>query len=96
MAKGDLINLKPHFKKEDGDKLPCDGEAGDLYVFTKLDKEGDPDASAFGVASLWFCTKGTQGGRDKAVWRRVQFDGFQTCATPPPPPPANPPELKEG
>jgi len=37
MAKGDQINFKPHFKKE-GPTLPCEGEVGDLYVFTPLDE----------------------------------------------------------
>jgi hypothetical protein len=93
MAKGDQINLRPHFKKE-GDRLPCDGEAGDLYVFTKLD-ENDTDPEKFGSAQLWFCTRGSQGERH-AVWRRVQFDGYETCDAVPSNLPANPPELKQG
>jgi hypothetical protein len=93
MAKGDQINLRPHFKKE-GDRLPCDGEAGDLYVFSKLD-EGQTDLEPFGSAQLWFCTRGTEGGRRNAMWQRVQFEGHQTCAAIPSNLPANP-ELKQG
>jgi hypothetical protein len=43
MARGDQINLHPHFKGE-GPTLPCEGAVGDLYVFTDLD-EGAPDPS---------------------------------------------------
>lgn len=41
MAKGDQINAKPHFKEE-GPTLPCEAEAGDLYVLSPLGK-GEPD-----------------------------------------------------
>jgi hypothetical protein len=92
MAKGDQINLKPHFKKE-GATLPCEGEAGDLYVFTTLD-EGQPDGTPKGLATLWFCTKGAADGRN-AIWALVQFNGTITCAVPPPKPP-NYPDVKEG
>jgi hypothetical protein len=100
MAKGDQnqINLKPHFK-EKGDtsplRLPCEGEAGDLYVFTTLgegDLDPNPQAPA---ASLWFCIKGAEADGRNAIWARVQYDTKTTCAVPPPKPP-NIPELKDG
>ncbi|MEI7995548.1 MAG: hypothetical protein WCH01_11670 [Methylococcaceae bacterium] len=94
MTKGDQINIKPHFKKE-GSTLPCEGEAGDLFVFTPLD-EGDPDPSPEGLASLWFCTKGAEKDSRNAIWKRVQFDDKRTCEVPPLKPPQNTPELKEG
>lgn len=93
MAQGDQINLKPHFKKE-GDKLPCDGAVGDVFVFTPLD-EHERDPTPQGVASLWFCVKAAEGDGRNAVWKRIQFDGFATCAVRLPPPPLTP-ELKQG
>lgn len=96
MAKGDQINIRPHFKKE-GDKLPCEAAVGDLYVFTPLN-DGDPDPTPQGLASMWFCTKGSDvGGENRpAIWARLQFDGVITCALPPPKPPQSRPILKEG
>jgi hypothetical protein len=94
MAKGDQINIKPHFKKE-GPTLPCDGEAGDLFVFTELD-EGKKDPTPLGLASLWFCTKGAEGDGRNAIWQRVKFDDQRTCDVPPVKPPQNTPQLKEG
>jgi hypothetical protein len=87
------INLKPHFRKE-GTTLPCDGEAGDLYVFTPLD-EGAPDTSDTGVAELYFCTKGSQSDGRHAIWVLVHLDSFLTCADPVPKPPTYP-KHKEG
>ena len=92
MAQGDQINLKPHFKKE-GVTLPCDGEVGDLFVFTPLD-EGERDPTKQGLASLWFCIKGAESDGRNAIWARVQFDGIITCALRPPKPPQHP-ELTE-
>lgn len=94
MARGDQINIKPHFKKE-GSTLPCEGEVGDLFVFTPLD-EGERDPERQGSASLWFCTKGAEGDGRNAIWKRVQFDDTRTCAVPPLKPPQNTPELREG
>ena len=94
MAKADQINLKPHFKK-DTDRLPCDGEVGDLFVFSPLD-EGERDPSKQGLASLWFCTKSAGPDGLNAIWARVQFDGITTCAVRPPLPPQNHPALKLG
>lgn len=103
MAAGDKINIRPHFKnekpglKEGNDRLPCDGEAGDLYVFTSLyegEKDSSPD-SPLGVAQLWFCTKGAEGDNRNAIWQRVGFDGHITCDAPPPKPPQNTPRLDE-
>lgn len=94
MAKGDQVNLKPHFK-EDTDKLPCEGEAGDLYVFSPLG-EKDRDNSKQGVASLWFCTKSSGPDGQNAIWARVQFDGIATCKVRPPIPPQNHPDLQLG
>jgi hypothetical protein len=93
VAKGDQINLRPHFKK-DGPTLPCEGEVGDLYVFTPLD-EGDRDPTPQGQASLWFCVK-TEDGEGPAIWKRVAFDDKTTCKVVPAMPPQNTPELKEG
>ena len=78
MAKGDQFNLRPHYKDE-GPTLPCDGEVGDLFVFTPLD-EGEPDPSLVGLASLWFCSRAMDQieGRP-AIWSRVKFDGIATC-----------------
>ena len=86
MARGDQINLHPHFKGE-GPTLPCEGAVGDLYVFTDLD-EDIPDPSPFlqGRGQLYFCIKAMDGERS-AVWARVAFEGATTCAVPPPPPP---------
>jgi hypothetical protein len=100
MAEGDQINLKPHFKKEHPimngrPTLPCEGEAGDLFVFTPLD-EGERDPTPKGLASLWFCIKGAEGDGRNAVWARVNFDGTTTCATPPPKPPNYPDLPREG
>lgn len=93
MAKGDQINLKPHFKEE-GLTLPCEGEAGDLYVFTHV-SEGERDPTPQGVASLWFCAKGMD-GEGPAIWKLVQLDHFATCDVVLPIPPQNLPLLKEG
>lgn len=98
MAEGDQINLKPHFKNEFKNKepkLPCDGQAGDLFVFTELE-EGEEDPTPLGLASLWFCTKGAQGKGRNAIWQRVKFDDQRTCADPPLKPPQDTPRLKEG
>jgi hypothetical protein len=95
MAKGDQINLRPHFRKE-GPTLPCEGEVGDLFVFTPLE-EGERDPTPQGLASLWFCTKGSEeNGKRNAVWARVSFDGTTTCAAPPPNPPNYPDLPKQG
>ena len=93
MAKGDQINLRPHFKDE-GARLPCEGEAGDLYVFTPLGVD-DRDSSPQGLASLWFCIKGMN-AETKETWARVQFDGITNCGVPAPTPPQNHPQLKDG
>ena len=89
MAKGDQINLKPHFIGE-GPTLPCEGEAGDLYVFTELD-EGQPDPSPQGLASLWFCTKSMEEDGRPAVWAQVRLDYVLNCEAPPPTPSQNRP-----
>lgn len=89
MASGDQINIKPHFRQTN---VPCDAEAGDLFVLTPL-KEGERDPSAQGLASLWFCIK-TGSGERPATWARVQFDGISTCRTLVPNPPQNHPTLK--
>jgi hypothetical protein len=95
MAKGDQINIRPHFKKE-GPSLPCDGAVGDFYVFTPLN-EGERDPNRQGSASLWFCIKdGPDAEGQNAVWARVQFDGIATCADRLPIPPQNHPVLKDG
>lgn len=97
MATGDQINLQPHDKRE-GTTLPCDGQVGDLYVFTPLDtdpRQPDTDVSALGQASLWFCSKAAD-RETPAIWQRVTFDGWFTCSAPPPPPPQDRPELREG
>jgi hypothetical protein len=91
MAIGEQLNVRPTFKT---DKLPCEAEAGDLVVLTTL-AEGETDTSAQGLASLWFCTKGSDRER-VAVWRRVDFDGIATCEQPVPAPPQNDPELRRG
>ncbi len=94
MAKGDQINVRPHFKDE-GETLPCEAEAGDLYVLSPLN-DGEPDLTAQGVASLWFCIRGSN-GEFRATWARVQFDGVVTCAvTHVAKPPQNHPTLEEG
>jgi len=93
MAVGEQISFKPHFKKE-GVTLPCDGNVGDIYVFTPLD-EGEKDTSAEGVASVWFCIKAADTDGRNAVWARVHFDGVITCAVRPPKPPQYP-QLKDG
>jgi hypothetical protein len=98
MARGDQINLKPHFEEERGReglpllRLPCEGEAGDLFVFTSL-KENQPDGEPLGLAELWFCTKSSQSDGRHAVWQRVKFDYWQTCDEDLSPPPQNTPRL---
>jgi hypothetical protein len=87
----DQINFKPHFEQT---SLPCEGEAGDLLVLSRL-KEGELDPSAQGLASLWFCTKSGSEERP-AIWARVQFDGIATCEAPVPDPPQTHPRLKRG
>jgi hypothetical protein len=94
MAKGDQINFKPHFKKE-GSTLPCDGEVGDIFVFSPLD-EGERDPTPKGLASVWFCIKRGDGDGHNAIWARVHFDGTWTCAAKPPNPPNYPDVPKEG
>ena len=94
MAKGDQINFKPHFKK-DGPTLPCEGEVGDLFVFTPLD-EGEQDPTPKGRASLWFCIKRAERDGRNAIWARVHFDGTWTCAERPPNPPNYPDVPREG
>lgn len=91
MAKDDQINLRPHFRKE-GKTLPCEGEVGDLFVFTPLD-EGEKDPTTTGSASLWFCIKGSLGEGNNAVWARVQFDGIWTCTSGGPPNPPKYPDI---
>jgi hypothetical protein len=88
MAKGDQINLKPHFRDE-GPTLPCEGEVGDLFVFSPLN-EGEQDTEPTGRPSLWFCIKRAEGDGRNALWVRVHFDGKWTCAAPPPNPPVYP------
>ena len=93
MAKDDQINFRPHYRKE-GPTLPCEGEVGDIYVFSPLD-EGELDKSVSGVASIWFCVKRAESDGRNAVWARVKFDGTVTCGMNPPLPPSLP-VLKEG
>ena len=89
---GEQINIRPVFEQL---TVPCDGEAGDLLVLTRL-KAGERDSSPQGLASLWFCTKASEGERP-AIWARVQFDGIATCQAPIPTPPQNRPTLpREG
>jgi hypothetical protein len=86
------INIKPLFEQT---KVPCDGEAGDLLVLTPL-KEGEPDTSPQGQATLWFCIKSGKGERP-ATWVPVVLDGIATCQVVLPPPPQNrPPVRREG
>lgn len=94
MAKGDQINLGPHFKEE-GPTLPCEGQAGDLYVFSRVGKD-EPDTERQGSAELWFCTKGAMADGRNAIWKRVAFNDMKTCAVPPVKAPQDTPELKEG
>ena len=97
MAKGDQINFKPHFRDErrEGEPdLPCEGDAGDFFVFTPL-SEGEPDDSQQGLASLWFCIKGDERERP-ATWARVQFDGIAACDVSLPLPPQNRPQINRG
>jgi hypothetical protein len=101
MARGDQINLKPHFEEERGreglplQRLPCEAEAGDLFVFTPL--RGDqPDPSAQGYAQLWFCTKSSQSDGRHAVWKRVSFDRWDMCDADIPLPPQNTPRPPQG
>jgi len=97
MAQGDQINFKPHFGKDknEGLTLPCEGEVGDIYVFSPLG-EGEKDPTPQGLASIWFCVKRAESDGRNAIWARVKFDGILTCGVKPPPPPANLPVLKEG
>jgi len=95
MAKGDQINLKPHFKKE-GSTLPCEGKAGDLYVFTPLDEDAPVDPEPTGSAQLWFCTKGSEGDGRNAIWLRVHLLDALDCTRPPPKPPKYPPAPQDG
>lgn len=88
MATGDQINLRPHYRK-DGPTLPCDGEVGDLFVFSPLE-EGEPDPRPTGSASLWFCIKRAESDGRNALWVRVLFDGNFTCDATPPDPPTYP------
>lgn len=90
MAKGDQINIKPHFKNE-GQALPCEAEIGDLYVFSHFD-ESDPEATA----TLWFCIKGSGGHNGNAIWARIHIDGTWPCAVTPPIPPNYPELPKKG
>ena len=88
------LNVKPIFEAQ---KLPCDGEAGDLLVLTPL-KDGEPDPSPppQGKATLWFCIRSGK-GELPATWALVSFDGIATCDVPLPPPPQNrPPVRREG
>jgi hypothetical protein len=94
MAKGDQINFKPHFRDE-GPTLPCEGQVGDLFVFSPLN-DGERDGSPQGLASLWFCTRGMDEEGRPATWARVQFDGIATCEVRLPTPPQNRPQLNEG
>jgi hypothetical protein len=91
VASGDQLNLRPSF---DQTTVPCEGEVGDLIVLTPL-REGEPDGSPQGVASLWLCIKASLGER-QAVWARVQFDGIATCEAPVPNPPQTRPTLRRG
>lgn len=82
MAIGDQINLRPEFETT---TLPCNGKVGDLFVMTPL-RDNRPDPEDLGSASLWVCLKGDIDGQ-RAVWKRVQFDGFARCDTGPVPTP---------
>ena len=83
MASGDQINFRPWFEQ---DKVPCEGELGDILVVTPLkDRQSDPEK--LGSASLWFCMKSGKAERP-AIWAHVQFDGFATCQTGPLPTPS--------
>jgi hypothetical protein len=91
VASGEQLNLKPHFSQT---SPPCEGEVGDLIVLTPL-REGEPDGSPQGVASLWLCIKASHEER-RAVWARVQFDGIATCVVTVPEPPQTHPTLQRG
>jgi hypothetical protein len=82
----DQLNIEPAFTQS---TVPCEGEAGDLFVMTPVVK-GDVDGSFQGLASLWFCTKSAENERP-TEWKRVQFDTAATCRTPVPNPPQNTP-----
>jgi hypothetical protein len=89
---GEQINFKPHFHRT---TLPCEGEVGDLLVMTRL-SDGEPDHSAQGLASLWFCTKTGHTRTHPATWKRVQLQGDENCSKPVPDPPQDDPPLQRG
>ncbi len=91
MAKREQQNFRPQFLR---DRVPCEGDVGDILVMTKLD-ERDRDPEKQGSASVWFCVV-SQTEEHDAIWRRVQFDGVASCDRQVPLPPQNLPELERG
>ena len=91
MASEDQINFKPAFETN---TVPCEGEVGDLLVLSPL-KDGEPDPTNQGLASVWFCIKAGNAERP-AVWARVQFDGVASCGFPIADPPQSRPTLRRG
>lgn len=93
MSTGDINNFGPWYER---DKVPCEGEVGDILVMTPL-KQGEPDRSPplQGKASVWFCIK-SQSDEGDAVWALVSFDGVANCGTPIPDPPLDRPILRRG
>jgi hypothetical protein len=90
-ARAAQVHLRPLFETT---QLPCDGQPGDLLAISPL-RDGEPDGSAQGVASLWFCTRARDRER-AATWARVAFDGIATCEQPTiPNPPQNRPTLRD-
>jgi hypothetical protein len=85
------VNFRPTFETN---KVPCEGEVGDMVVLTAL-KEGAADPEKDGSASVWFCIKAGRGERP-AVWACVQFLGIATCDIPLRKPPQDHEVLKRG
>ena len=78
---GDQNNFRPWFEQP---TVPCEGAVGDILVLTPL-RDGQPDPTAQGQASVWFCVKASDERGQRAVWAHVLFDGVATCATGPVP-----------
>lgn len=93
MTQPNPLNIKPLFR---ADKLPCDGQVGDVLIISPLE-EGEPDFEPRGVATIWVCTRASYDAEGlPAVWIRLQAEGYASCDYPVPPPPQDIPHLSHG
>ena len=93
MDKYTRLNILPNFQQ---DRLPCEGDVGDVVILTRLAK-GEFDKSTDGQASVWICIKGSWAPeRTNAIWALLPLDLLGTCDASVPLPPQGRPRLAHG